>query len=168
MMSSDEQLCPTKFEVMRMANHKTLLGILGLACSLTVPAGELIYKPVNPAFGGNPLNGNWLLNSAQLQDNTSPPDEDTSTTTRTALDRFNSMIERLVLGQMASAIVNEFTTTEILDNGTEITLLEAGTYTIGDFQVVITDVNDIMTITTTDITTGETTEFVIDQSDTDF
>lgn len=30
-------------------------------------AGQLLYTPVNPSFGGNPLNGSNLLNSAQAQ-----------------------------------------------------------------------------------------------------
>lgn len=28
-------------------------------------AGQLTYVPVNPSFGGNPLNGSYLLSSAQ-------------------------------------------------------------------------------------------------------
>ncbi|MFP4065853.1 MAG: curli assembly protein CsgF, partial [Bacteroidales bacterium] len=28
---------------------------------------EFVYRPVNPAFGGNYLNYQWLLNSAQAQ-----------------------------------------------------------------------------------------------------
>ena len=30
-------------------------------------AGQLTYVPVNPSFGGNPLNGSYLLQSAQAQ-----------------------------------------------------------------------------------------------------
>jgi curli production assembly/transport component CsgF len=30
-------------------------------------ASELVYHPANPAFGGNPLNGNYLLSQAQAQ-----------------------------------------------------------------------------------------------------
>ncbi|CAM3914282.1 curli assembly protein CsgF [Castellaniella denitrificans] len=30
-------------------------------------AGQLLYAPVNPSFGGNPLNGPTLLQSAQAQ-----------------------------------------------------------------------------------------------------
>lgn len=32
-----------------------------------VAATELVYTPINPAFGGSPFNGQWLLNSAQAQ-----------------------------------------------------------------------------------------------------
>jgi len=30
-------------------------------------ASELVYHPVNPTFGGNPLNGSFLLSTAQAQ-----------------------------------------------------------------------------------------------------
>ncbi|MRI52774.1 curli assembly protein CsgF [Methylobacterium sp. DB1607] len=33
----------------------------------SVMAGNLIYQPVNPAFGGSPLNGNWLQSEANAQ-----------------------------------------------------------------------------------------------------
>lgn len=30
-------------------------------------ASELVYRPVNPSLGGDPLNGNWLLSQATAQ-----------------------------------------------------------------------------------------------------
>lgn len=36
--------------------------------------GELIYQPINPSFGGDPLVGNYLLNKAQVQDTHKDPD----------------------------------------------------------------------------------------------
>ena len=47
----------------------SLSAILWLAGSslTTGQATELVYTPVNPAFGGNPLNGSWMLNNAQAQ-----------------------------------------------------------------------------------------------------
>ncbi|KAB0617096.1 curli assembly protein CsgF [Castellaniella defragrans] len=43
------------------------LAAAGLLLSGTAPAGQLVYVPVNPSFGGNPLNGSYLLQSAQAQ-----------------------------------------------------------------------------------------------------
>lgn len=37
-------------------------------------AGELVYRPINPSFGGDPLAGNYLLNKAQSQDTNKDPD----------------------------------------------------------------------------------------------
>jgi curli production assembly/transport component CsgF len=33
----------------------------------TAFAGQLVYTPTNPTFGGNPLNGTFLLQQAQAQ-----------------------------------------------------------------------------------------------------
>jgi curli production assembly/transport component CsgF len=35
--------------------------------SAPVLASELVYHPVSPTFGGNPLNGSFLLSTAQAQ-----------------------------------------------------------------------------------------------------
>ncbi len=46
-----------------------LLAIAPLAGVASVPAlaSEIVYHPVNPTFGGNPLNGSALLSQAQTQ-----------------------------------------------------------------------------------------------------
>lgn len=44
------------------------LMIVGM-CFVTAPlsAGDLTYRPVNPAFGGNPLNSTFLYQGAEIQ-----------------------------------------------------------------------------------------------------
>jgi curli production assembly/transport component CsgF len=42
-------------------------GIAAVAAVGGAAASELVYKPVNPTFGGDPLNGNWLLSQATAQ-----------------------------------------------------------------------------------------------------
>lgn len=59
----------------------TLRTILTIAAALPffispVVAEQLVYTPVNPSFGGNPLNGSNLLNSAQAQKRATLPIED--------------------------------------------------------------------------------------------
>ena len=42
--------------------------LIGLsALSVCASASQLTYTPVNPTFGGNPLNGSYLLSTAQGQ-----------------------------------------------------------------------------------------------------
>jgi curli production assembly/transport component CsgF len=47
----------------------TVSAIAALAIFATAPAigSEIVYHPVNPTFGGNPLNGTFLLQQAQAQ-----------------------------------------------------------------------------------------------------
>jgi curli production assembly/transport component CsgF len=40
---------------------------LVIAALAPVRASELVYHPVSPTFGGNPLNGTFLLSQAQAQ-----------------------------------------------------------------------------------------------------
>jgi curli production assembly/transport component CsgF len=41
--------------------------VAGVLATGAVSASELVYKPINPSFGGDPLNGNWLLSQATAQ-----------------------------------------------------------------------------------------------------
>ena len=43
--------------------------ITGILLSASAFATEQIYRPVSPTFGGNPLNGVFLLSTAQAQGN---------------------------------------------------------------------------------------------------
>jgi len=43
--------------------------VVGIFLSGTASATEQVYRPVSPTFGGNPLNGNFLLSTAQAQGN---------------------------------------------------------------------------------------------------
>jgi curli production assembly/transport component CsgF len=40
---------------------------IGVGASASASASEMVYHPVNPTFGGNPLNGSFLLSTAQAQ-----------------------------------------------------------------------------------------------------
>lgn len=50
---------------------KILAAVVGASALLSsigaVHASELVYRPINPSFGGDPLNGNWLLSQATAQ-----------------------------------------------------------------------------------------------------
>jgi len=52
-----------------LASFASLIILISLSSSITVArAGQLVYTPVNPSFGGSPFNGDWLLNQGILQD----------------------------------------------------------------------------------------------------
>ncbi len=42
-------------------------GVAVLLSACAAQAGSLVYTPVNPAFGGSPLNGNWMMSQADAQ-----------------------------------------------------------------------------------------------------
>ena len=41
--------------------------VIILGASFPAAASEMVYHPVSPTFGGNPLNGSFLLSTAQAQ-----------------------------------------------------------------------------------------------------
>ena len=49
-----------------LRNRFVLILAVALMASPTF-AAQLTYHPTNPTFGGNPLNGNYLLSTAQTQ-----------------------------------------------------------------------------------------------------
>jgi curli production assembly/transport component CsgF len=44
-----------------------ITAIAAICVSMPACASEMVYHPVNPTFGGNPLNGTFLLSTAQAQ-----------------------------------------------------------------------------------------------------
>ncbi|MBO9440145.1 hypothetical protein J7354_15925 [Sulfitobacter sp. R18_2] len=61
-----------------MFSTRTMLGISTAALLISAGsaiAGDLIYKPLVPAFGGTPDNWGYLLGTAQIQNQHLPPTE---------------------------------------------------------------------------------------------
>ncbi|MCQ4274371.1 curli assembly protein CsgF [Stutzerimonas degradans] len=128
------------------------LGALAGALLLSAGASatELVYTPINPSFGGSPLNGSWLLGNAQAQNDHKDPDAPSrSASSLSALDRFTSQLESRLLSDL---LVN-------VGNG------ETGSLTTDDFIVDVTE-NDLgdLVIVITDRATGETSEVVVGQN----
>ena len=141
-----------------MARHVVGAGCAFFLAASIACAGELVYTPINPAFGGNPLNGSFLLNEAQLQDNYKDP-QATSAAARglgTPLEQFNQSLQRTILNRIASAV-----TGGIVDaNGNLI----PGTIQTTDFIIAIVDLGGgVLQITTTDKATGQSTSFQVSQ-----
>ncbi|WP_292931381.1 curli assembly protein CsgF [Noviherbaspirillum sp.] len=140
-----------------MAMHSMLLAsmLLTVGCA---QAGELVYTPVNPSFGGSPLNGSVLLNSAQAQNKTKDPDAPPppKSTQQDSLQQFNDILERSVLSRLASAATSNI----IGPNGQ----LVPGTINTGNFSIEISDLGGgLLQVTTTDRVTGATTSFQVGQ-----
>ena len=112
------------------------------ASACAAQATELVYTPVNPAFGGNPLNGTWLLNNAQAQNDYDDPDlKDRSSafTGTTALERFSNQLESRMLSQLLDNISNGST----------------GSMATDAFLIDVIDDSGALSIKVTDRATGE-------------
>jgi curli production assembly/transport component CsgF len=112
-------------------------------------AQDLVYKPKNPAFGGNSFNYQWMLSSAQAQDTKKDPEAETRSTRtdRNSIDGFTESLNR----QLLSRLSRQLLTDQFGEEG-----LEEGTFQIGDFQIDITQDLDGMIIRIFDGKGGET------------
>lgn len=115
-------------------------------------AQDMVYKPKNPAFGGDTFNYNWLLSSAQTQNLIEDPSIAELTAANSTLDDFSESLNRQLLNQLSRELV----TTQFGEDG-----LSEGSYTIGNFQVDVTNNLEGLVISIFDIVAGEQTQVII-------
>ncbi|MCF2908342.1 curli assembly protein CsgF [Pseudoalteromonas sp. DL2-H2.2] len=127
----------------------TIICCFGVLCSLSLHATELVYKPINPSFGGNPLNANMLLNKAQAQNKHRAP-----VIEKSYGDRFQESLERTYLNRM----VREITSTAFGDEVEDSIFDKDSTFMSGDYEIqVITSTPDSITVQITNTLTGDMT-----------
>lgn len=121
--------------------------LAGLLLSAGASATELVYTPVNPSFGGSPLNGAWLLGNAQAQNNKKDPDaiDRSSLAGTSALDRFTSQLESRLLADLLNKMDDP--------NG--------GSLITDDFIVNVVNLDGNLTVEITDRLTGEVSEIIV-------
>lgn len=112
-------------------------GFIAFASTLT--ATELVYTPVNPSFGGSPLNGNFLLQKAQAQNAHAEPLNE-----KTFVDKFQEALERNLINSLTRRIADG-----------EIT---EGVYDTGEFRVEVSlDTDGTVIVHITRLSSGEVT-----------
>jgi curli production assembly/transport component CsgF len=112
---------------------------------------SLIYRPINPAFGGNPNNYSWIIGTAESQNiyksSASNVSRLPSTTTNNSVNNFTDNLTRQILSKLSSSILgNQFG---------ENTYKE-GTYQYGDLKVDISNGQNGVNIRIVDNKGGET------------
>ncbi|WP_417615467.1 curli assembly protein CsgF [Oceanisphaera sp.] len=130
----------------KMASAPVCFWLAASCVTGAAQATELVYTPINPTFGGSPLNGSFLLGSAQAQNKHKDPElESRLRNTPTALERFTSQLESRLLSQLL---------TNIQDGNT-------GSLTTEAFIINLEDDAGILSIMITDRVTGEVSEVVV-------
>lgn len=129
-----------------------LLLLFFFGAIIQVSAQDLVYQPTNPAFGGNPYNYQWLLNSAEAQNSFKDPDAAQGKEQMTELERFTSSLN----SQLLSQVTRRLFTDQFGQQG-----LEEGTYSFGSLAVDIYPSNEGLVINILDTETGEQTQVII-------
>jgi len=137
---------------MRELKPTLLIGAILLMAS-PIFSQDLVYRPVNPAFGGETFNYQWLLSSASSQDLTEDTRTRTSGLSTSSVDAFAASLERQVLNSLSRELISA-------QFGEESQLTD-GTYEFGDFQLDVATTIEGLSITIFDVAQGEQTQIVI-------
>ncbi|MGR6745476.1 curli assembly protein CsgF [Aeromonas veronii] len=116
---------------------------LWLVAALIAPAlhaSELVYRPVNPSFGGNPLNSSHLLGTANAQNDYKDPASGSGTS---ALDRLTSNLQSRLISQLLADIGKDGS--------------QSGSLVTDDFAINVVDEDGTLVVSITDRVTNQTT-----------
>lgn len=145
---------------MSIATARAILPCVALVLALAPAASratDLVYRPVNPAFGGDPINGSVLLNNAQAQNNKKDPEATQASSAfaqRTALQQFSDTLQRSILSRLASSASGS-----LFGAGGQ---LVPGTVETNDFRITISDTGGgTLQVITLDKVTGQSTTFQV-------
>ncbi len=125
---------------------KYIITIITTVFSFTLCATELVYTPINPSFGGSPLNANMLLNKAQSQNKHKAPIIEQS-----YAEKFQDSLERTYLNRM----VREITDIAFGEDIDDSIFNQDSIFLSGDYEIqVITSTVDSITVRITNTTDG--------------
>lgn len=131
---------------------KLITSSLFLLGFLYVNAQQLVYKPINPAFGGDTFNYQWLLSSAAAQNQFDNNTGGTSLSNLNSLGSFTDSLNRQLLSQLSTKLFgNQFGEGE----------LKPGTYVFGSMYLEVTQANGGLLIKILNTSTGEQSEIII-------
>jgi len=112
-------------------------------------AQDFVYKPINPAFGGNPYNYNWLLGQAEAQN---MYEEQEEVEEEDPLANFQQ--------DLNSQILNEVTR-QLYQNQFGEEGLTEGFYQFGSYEIDVSPISEGMQIRIIDIYTGSETTVIV-------
>lgn len=127
-------------------------------------AGDLVYTPINPSFGGSPLNSSHLLATASAQREATASDAEVDEMlggTPGGGDTGNDdadLFVRQLQGRLLSALAGQVTEAIFGENPQD-----SGVVTFGDTQVAFDRSLDSISLTITDFTDGSVTRIVVPQ-----
>ena len=134
-------------------------GVAAVLLAAGAQANPLVYTPVNPVFGGSPLNGPYLLNRAQAQDRHKDPAAASALNplgSQSQLEQFNNALQQAVLSRVSAAVSSSIV-------GADGKLIP-GTVETQNFLISISDLGGgRIRILTTDKLSGSSTSFDISQ-----
>lgn len=121
------------------------LGLMTIAVT-QAQAGNLIYQPINPSFGGDPFVGSYLLGKAQAQDTTTDP----NTRSVQSLSSTERLLQNLE-SRLISQLISDVSRGEV----------DEGSFDSDEFGVVVSDSSGQLVVRVVDKITGDVTEISV-------
>lgn len=122
-----------------------------LGLFLNVNAQALVYKPLNPNFGGDTFGYQQLLSSADAQ-NDFKEDSTSGFKQPTQLERFKENLNNQLLNKISNSLFDD----QFGNNG-----ISEGTYNFGTLSVDVYPSNLGLIVDILDIETGEQTQVIV-------
>jgi|LakMenE18May11ns_1017448.scaffolds.fasta_scaffold9026623_1 curli production assembly/transport component CsgF len=119
--------------------------------SISSNAQDLVYKPKNPAFGGDTFNYQWLLSSAEAQNKFTEADKNPYKQ-KTQLELFKENLNNQLLNQVSNSLFQK----QFGNAG-----ITPGSYVFGSMSVDIYPSNLGLVVDILDTDTGEKTQIII-------
>ncbi|MGI9499508.1 MAG: curli assembly protein CsgF [Geminicoccaceae bacterium] len=128
----------------RYCNLKKACAV-GFLCMFATAAhaGEIVFKPINPNFGGNPFNDGILLSAANAQNPYTAKREE-----RDLSEQFVRSLQSRLFSGLASQVQDA-----IFGDDPQ----ESGTFTVGDQQVSFVRGLEVITLEISNLGDGSTT-----------
>jgi len=134
-----------------MKKLKLIITVLFVCFSSLLFSQNLVYKPINPFFGGDTFNYQQLLASANAQ-NSFEEDSGFDYSQATDLENFTESLNRQLLNSLSQDLFQQ----QFGDEG-----LSVGTFVFGSLVVEITPSSNGLSVNILDTTTGEQTQIII-------
>ncbi len=133
-----------------MKNLFLIIALLGLT---HLSAQQFVYKPVNPAFGGDTFNYQWLLSSASAQNQFDDKDKNGfNLKDFNSLDSFTDSLNRQILSELSRKLFGD----QFGDGD-----LKPGTYIFGSIYLEVIQTGQGLLISILNTDTGEQSQIVI-------
>lgn len=134
-----------------MNTPKLILAFLLLFVGTATFAQQFTYEPLNPAFGGDTFNYNWLLSSATAQNKLTAPANERDQ--RSELQQFGDNLNRQLLSQISRSLLQQ--------QLGGLNFNEEGTFTYGTLNIEIFQSDEGLVINILDTSTGEETQVIV-------
>lgn len=125
-------------------------GLLLMSSPRQATGQDLVYTPMNPAFGGSPYNYSWLMNSANSQNKYTA---DGGFGQQDPLQNFGQSLQRQILSQLTRQIVE--------DRFGNLNLNQQNSFEFGEFNIEVSPGPQGITITLFNTGSGEQTTITI-------